>query len=224
MKTGDKDDGNKSPRALIEEEERTDNKVRDPAAAARMFAQNGQYSKAIDSYLGFDWSGESIEYLETEWINAVKLTADHLQSRIVEVVNTITRRLIDLKQAVGVYIKQKNFSEALDLAKRKQPELVSYVQEQHKKFLQTSQNPNDLYQAGNIAATIEGFGDKGDYEKCLTIALKHEINDLLTKYSIQYVNSLVKEQHDYIKAISVLERFGVPIASCGNVTKTIPVL
>ncbi|KAL9645308.1 hypothetical protein ABK040_002508 [Willaertia magna] len=224
---GDKDGGNKSPRALIEEEERTDNKVRDPAAAARMFAQNGQYSKAIDSYLGFDWSGESIEYLETEWINAVKLTADHLQSRIVEVVNTITRRLIDLKrhqtaveifcmvkqfkEAVEVYIKQKNFSEALDLAKRKQPELVSYVQEQHKKFLQTSQNPDDLYQAGNIAAAIEGFGDKGDYEKCLTIALKHEISDLLTKYSIQYVNSLVKEQHDYIKAISVLERFGVPI-------------
>ncbi|KAF0975063.1 hypothetical protein FDP41_005816 [Naegleria fowleri] len=203
----------------LEEEDLTDNN--DPAAPARMFAQNGQYAKAIDAYIGFPWKGLDPEYLEGEWVSAVKITINNLQPRVTEVVSIFTKRLIELKRyqtaaeifcmvkqfkdAIDVYVKQKLFSEALDLAKQRAPDLLDYVKEQHKKSLKPTDGPE------NLIDQIEKLADAGEWDKCLELCQKHENPEILSRNTASYVNLLVNERHDFNKALSVLEKYGVPI-------------
>lgn len=197
----------------------------DPAGPARMFAQSGEYSKAIDAYLSFDWKSMDVGYLETEWRNAISLASNHIQSRLQDVVRTVTKRLIELKrpksaanifvsvgsiqEAAEVLVNNKMFGDAFSIAKSN-PSVLQFVQQQHKRFLMSSENPEDLIQGGNIDAAIEGLANRHEWDEAIKLAQTHQKNDAISKYTSKYATSLV-QQKQYDKALQVLEQYGLPL-------------
>jgi len=216
----------RSTRSLDDDDDdEVSSNANDPAAPARMFAQSGQYAKAIDAYLGFAWKTVDPSYLEGEYINAVRIAMNNLQPRVTEVVNTVTKRLMELKrfqtaaeafclakqfkQAIDVYVNQRMYSEALELAKQKAPDFIDYIKEQHKKSLKpTSEGTTGTV---DLLQQIEKLADAGDWEKCLELSQKHENPEILSRNTGHYINILINERHDHLAALSVLEKYGVPI-------------
>ncbi|EFC47925.1 hypothetical protein NAEGRDRAFT_63764 [Naegleria gruberi] len=209
-----------SSRNLEQDDSMIDNE-NDPAAPARMFAQSGQYGKAVDAFIGFPWKGVDTDYLENEYVSAVKLTINHLQPRVSDVVNILSKRLIEIKKyqaavevycmakqfrdAVDVFVKQKMFGEALELAKQRSPDLIDYIKDQHKRSLKPVEGPIDL------ADQIERLAESGEWTKCLELCQKHDNHDILSRHTASFINILVNERHDYNQALTILEKYGVPL-------------
>jgi len=152
---------------------------KDPAQPARMYRESGEYSKAIDAYLSFDWKGLNPNYLENEWVNAVHIAMNHLQHRLVEVVQEVSSRLISLKrykqaamisieaeqyqEGIDIYIQISAWDEALTVAKTKATSLLPYVEKHHKQYLMASKKPEELIQGGNTVAAIDAFAKRGEW-------------------------------------------------------------
>jgi intraflagellar transport protein 172 len=210
-----------------------DESSEDPAAPGRMFVQSGEFSKAIDTYLNFDWksglqSGSlSADYCEEAWLEAVKIALNHLQARLGEVVKKVTARLLELKRpaktaevfviaglykdAVETLMQESMWGEAIQVAKQSgKQDLVTLAQQGHKKYLNSSQNPEELVQGGNVVAAIDNLAQRGDWEQCLELAKKNGREDQVSKYNAMYVTQLVKGQR-HLQALQVLETYGLPI-------------
>merc|ERR1719446_1440119 len=110
----------------------------DPTSEARMYESQGEYLRAIDSYLRISPDHTSdLDYLEQVWETAVKLAMSHETSRIEEVMSIVSKKLISInryrvaadlyegfqmyKQAIDVYVQGQMFDEARSLANRRAP-------------------------------------------------------------------------------------------------------
>ena len=86
----------------------------DLMAAGKFQEENGDYSKAIDSYLKVTSAQtRNVEYLEEIWEKAVELAMTKCTVRITEVVSEVSKRLVDL----GRFEQAAEFFEGIDAHK-----------------------------------------------------------------------------------------------------------
>merc|ERR1719440_2029099 len=76
-------------------------------ARGRQLEEGREFSQAIDAYLQVTSAqSKNLDFLEEVWENAVKLAMNHVQARIQEVVETVSKRLIEINrfaQAAELY-------------------------------------------------------------------------------------------------------------------------
>ncbi|KAL0485003.1 intraflagellar transport protein 172 [Acrasis kona] len=202
----------------------------DPCAPARMFQQSGEFSKAIDTYLNFDWRTHlqnrttTAEYCEAAWMDAFKIATNHLQARLSEVVHKVTTRLLEINKvqkavevflSIGMYkeaceelIKNGLWGEAISAARQSnQQDLINHVQSRHKKFLTNSHNPDEQIQGGNIVGAIDAFAQRKEWDECLRLAKDSNRSDQVNKYTAIYITQLHRENR-HREALEVLENYG----------------
>jgi len=91
----------------------------DLMAAGKMWEDNGDPSKAIDSYLKVTSAQtRNVEYLEEIWEKAVELAMTRCTGRITEVVSEVSKRLVDLGRFEQVKHDLENFEKRRIKAKR----------------------------------------------------------------------------------------------------------
>jgi len=91
----------------------------DLMAAGKMWEDNGDPSKAIDSYLKVTSAQtRNVEYLEEIWEKAVELAMTRCTGRITEVVSEVSKRLVDLGRFEQVKHDFENFEKKPIKAKR----------------------------------------------------------------------------------------------------------
>jgi intraflagellar transport protein 172 len=197
----------------------------DPAAPARMFAQSGEYAKAIDAYINFEWKSMSPEYLEAEYLNAAKIAANHIQGRLPDLLQTLSQRLTSLKKykaASNMYVSVGSLKEGVEIlvnyqmwqdafaVSKQNTNLYQWVQLQQKKFLQSSEHPEDLIQGGNIDAAIESYANRQEWELAIKLAQEHSKQEAVSKYTAIYSSSLINDKQ-YVEALQILEKYGLPL-------------
>ena len=70
-------------------------------APARALEEGREFSKAIDAYLALTAARtKNHDFLEEVWENAVKLAMNHVPNRIPEVVETVSKRLIEIDEEI----------------------------------------------------------------------------------------------------------------------------
>lgn len=199
----------------------------DYSAPARMFKESGQYSKAIDAYLSLQYSKDinDVDYLITEWENAVDIAVHHYQSRLIEVVSEVSSRLKKLgrfKQAVDLLVSvdmmQESielcvecalFEQAIQLAKSKKPDMLSFVQQHHKSFLMNNKKSEDSIKGNTLVNTVEEYLQRGEFKQALSHAQKSNDALLLQKYLVQCITKEVGASH-LSNAHALLQEFGIP--------------
>merc|ERR1719171_3058350 len=85
----------------------------------RQLEEGREFSQAIDAYLQVTAAqAKSHDFLEEVWENAVKLAMNHVPARITEVVETVSKRLIEINryaQAAELYEGIDAHREAIDV-------------------------------------------------------------------------------------------------------------
>merc|ERR1719171_2508584 len=110
----------------------------------RQLEEGREFSQAIDAYLQVTAAqAKSHDFLEEVWENAVKLAMNHVPNRIAEVVEIVSKRLIEInryaqaaelyegidkhREAINVYMQGGLWDQAKELAKQVGPKVVKEV-------------------------------------------------------------------------------------------------
>merc|ERR1719171_419105 len=118
----------------------------------RQLEEGREFSQAIDAYLQVTVAQtKSHDFLEEVWENAVKLAMNHVPNRITEVVETVSRRLVEInrfaqaaelyegidkhREAIQVYMQGGLWDNARELAKQVGPKMEKEVAETHKRTM-----------------------------------------------------------------------------------------
>lgn len=116
---------------------------KDLMAPGRMWEESGDYSKAIDAYLKVtSEQTKDHDHLEVIWEKAVDLALNHVTGRIGEVVNEVSKRLVEIgrfeqaaeflegidshRDAIDVYLRAGMFDKAREVCKHA-PQFAEYV-------------------------------------------------------------------------------------------------
>ena len=192
----------------------------------RQLEEAREFTKAIDAYLQVTTAqAKSHDFLEEVWENAVKLAMNHVPARIPEVVETVSKRLIEInrfaqaaelyegidkhREAIAVYVQGGLWDNARELAKQVGPKVERDVAEAHKRSLAESGAAEDLVHSGNLAEGIEVYAQKGDWTKCLEVA-QHQGSHMLIKYATLHGAALI-QQGAFTTAAQIFSKYGTAV-------------
>lgn len=176
-------------------------------STARMLEQQKEFSRAVDMYLKLSFQhSNDIVFLEKAWEKAVDITLKFVPDRAQEVVSTVCARLVEAKkfdQAAQMYYAVEMYKDAIDACIlagnwEKAKEILS-VAPKYKEYVETAyvnhlrnQGKADALVNVDVDAGLEVFAQRGDWDKCLTMAGQQGM-DVLAKYIGTYVVQLIKE-------------------------------
>jgi len=195
-------------------------------ARGKQLEEGREFSRAIDAYLGVTAAqSKNNDFLEEVWENAVKLAMNHVPARIQEVVETVSKRLIEInrfaqaaelyegidkhREAIQVYMQGGLWDNAKDLAKSVGPKMEREVTEAHKRSMSETGAADDLVYSGNVAEGIEAYAQKGDWAKCLEVAQQQGAH-MLVKYATLHGAALI-QQGVFTGAAQVFAKYGTAV-------------
>jgi len=198
----------------------------DLMSRGRRLEDQRDFSGAIDAYLQVTAAqAKNHDFLEEVWENAVKLAMNHVPARIQEVVETVSKRLIDInrfaqaaelyegidkhREAVEVYVQGGLWDNARELAKSIGPKVERDVAERHRKALSESGAAEDLVHRGNVQEGIEVYAQKEDWGKCLELA-QQQGSHMLVKYATLHGAALI-QQGAFTAAALVFAKYGTAV-------------
>jgi len=201
-------------------------------AQGRSFEEARDFSAAIDAYLCVTAAQtKNHAFLEEVWESAVKLAMNHVPTRIHEVVENVSKRLVDInryspaaelyegidhhREAIAVYIKGGLWDNARDLAKQMGPKMEREVHDAHTRLMAQAGAADDLVYSGAVAEGIEAYAQKGDWVKCLEVA-QQQGPQMLLKYATLHGASLI-QQGDFASAARVFVTHGTATHSPQNI-------
>ena len=187
----------------------------------RQLEEGREFSQAIDAYLQITAAQvKSHDFLEEVWENAVKLAMNHVPARIAEVVEIVSRRLVEIgrfaqaaelyegvdkhREAIAVYMQGGLWEQAKDLAQQVGPKVVKEVTEAHRRSMAETGAAEDLVHSGNVAEGIEAYAQKGDWDKCREVA---EQSNNVVKYATLHGAALI-QQSAFAGAAKVFATYG----------------
>ena len=189
----------------------------------RQLEEGREFSQAIDAYLQVTQAAsKNLDFLEEVWENAVKLAMNHVPARIQEVVETVSKRLIEInrfaqaaelyegidkhREAIQVYMQGGMWEQAKELAKQVGPKVEREVSEAHRRSMSESGAAEDLVHSGNVSEGIEAYAQKGDWTKCLEVA-QQQGSHMLVKYATLHGAALI-QQSAFTAAAKVFATYG----------------
>ncbi|KAL3927042.1 MAG: hypothetical protein SGPRY_003008 [Prymnesium sp.] len=199
-------------------------------AKGRALEEGREFSQAIDAYLQVTAErSKNHDTLEEVWENAVKLAMNHVPDRIHDVVNDVSQRLIDIKRyaqaaemfegidkhtdAIRVYIAGGMWEQARELAKLAGPKMEREVSEAYKRQMADSGAADELVHSGNVVEGIEAYAQKGEWDRCLEVAVKQG-SHMLVKYATLHGAALI-QQGAYPAAAAVFAKYGTAAQNVG---------
>ena len=198
-------------------------------ARGRQLEEGREFSQAIDAYLQVTAAQtKSHDFLEEVWENAVKLAMNHVPARIAEVVEIVSKRLVEIsrfaqaaelyegvdkhREAIAVYMQGGMWDQARDLARQMGPKVEKEVTEAHRRSMAETGAAEDLVHSGNVAEGIEAYAQKGDWDKCREVAEQHGAH-MLVKYATLHGAALI-QQSTFAGAAKIFATYGT--ATTGN--------
>ena len=192
-------------------------------ARGRQLEEGRDFTGAIDAYLQVTAAqAKNHDFLEEVWENAVKLAMNHVPARIPEVVETVSKRLVEInrfaqaaelyegvdkhREAIAVYMQGGLWDNARELAKQMGPKMEREVQQAHKHSMAETGNAEDLVYSGNVSEGIEAYAQKGDWTKCLEVA-QQQGPHMLIKYATLHGAALI-QQGVFTGAAQVFAKYG----------------
>ncbi|KAJ3095379.1 hypothetical protein HDU97_007002 [Phlyctochytrium planicorne] len=193
-------------------------------STAKLLEQQKDYNRAIDMYLKFNTPQVTdLNFLEEVWEKAVALSMKFVPDRGHEVVTTVCTRLMSVKrfdQAGELFSSAEMFKESIDAyisggswdkAKeitRIAPKYADYVESHYVSHLK-SKGHADALVAVDIAAGLDLFAQRGDWDKCLETAANQGA-DFLHKYLLSFTRAMMKEGK-FDNAVQQIAKYGAPI-------------
>mmetsp|Transcript_15284 Transcript_15284/g.25210 ORF Transcript_15284/g.25210 Transcript_15284/m.25210 type:complete len:1767 (+) Transcript_15284:218-5518(+) len=191
--------------------------------AAKLWEESGEYSRAIDIYLRMTKEQTAdLDYLEEKWENAVKLAMNHVPERIPEVVNIVSKRLIDIKryeqaaellesidshkEAIDVYMMGGMWDKARALAANNLPQYAEYVEKNYVQHLLKNEKADALVETGNVAAALDLYASRGEWQKVFEVA-DQQGQETIEKYAVMYATRLMEESK-YAESVRVFVKYG----------------
>merc|ERR1719502_698098 len=198
-------------------------------APARQLEEGREFSKAIDAYLALTAARtKNHDFLEEVWENAVKLAMNHVPERIAEVVEIVSKRLIEIsryaqaaelyegidkhREAIAVYMQGGMWEQARELARQVGPKVEKEVNEAHRRSMAETGAAEDLVHSGNVSEGIEAYAQKGEWEKCREVA-EQQGPHMLVKYATLHGAALMS-QSTFAGAAKVFATYGT--STSGN--------
>jgi intraflagellar transport protein 172 len=198
-------------------------------ARGRQLEEGREFSQAIDAYLQVTAAQtKSHDFLEEVWENAVKLAMNHVPARIAEVVEIVSKRLVEIsrfaqaaelyegvdkhREAIAVYMQGGMWDQARDLARQMGPKVEKEVTEAHRRSMAETGAAEDLVHSGNVAEGIEAYAQKGDWDKCREVAEQQGAH-MLVKYATLHGAALI-QQSTFAGAAKIFATYGT--ATTGN--------
>jgi len=198
-------------------------------ARGRQLEEGREFSQAIDAYLQVTAAQtKSHDFLEEVWENAVKLAMNHVPARIAEVVETVSKRLMEIsrfaqaaelyegidkhREAISAYMQGGMWDQARDLARQVGPKVEKEVTEAQRRSMQETGAAEDLVHSGNVAEGIEAYAQKGEWDKCREVA-EQQGPHMLVKYATLHGAALI-QQATFSGAAKVFATYGT--ATSGN--------
>jgi intraflagellar transport protein 172 len=205
--------------------------VEEIRANARVWEQNRQYSKAIDTYLSLTPSMTSNHALLEEcWERAVTLAMTHDKNRRQEIVMRVGRLMLDIRlyepaaemftgiglyeEAVHCYLAGQEFDKAKETAQSlhnsdEARSLMALIEAEQKKFLLGAGPQKAMGIAPREA--VNAFIAGGDWEQALDNARMkgpEMLNDVLQQYTWK-----LTEQGQFAEALKAFSVYGTPAES-----------
>jgi len=192
-------------------------------ARGRQLEEGREFSQAIDAYLQVTAAQtKSHDFLEEVWENAVKLAMNHVPARIGEVVEIVSKRLIEIsrfaqaaelyegidkhREAIAVYMQGGMWDQARELARQVGPKVEKEVNEAHRRSMAETGAAEDLVHSGNVAEGIEAYAQKGDWDKCREVA-EQQGPHMLVKYASLHGAALI-QQSTFAGAAKIFATYG----------------
>jgi intraflagellar transport protein 172 len=192
-------------------------------ARGRQLEEGREFSQAIDAYLQVNTSAaRPHDFLEEVWENAVKLAMNHVPNRISEVVEVVSKRLIEIgrfaqaaelfegidrhREAIQVYMQGGMWDQARELARQVGPKVERDVAEAYKRSMSETGAAADLVHSGNVAEGIEAYAQKGEWEKCREVAQQQGAH-MLVKYATLHGAALI-QQNVFSGAAKIFATYG----------------
>ena len=193
------------------------------ASAARMFEQQREYTKAIDMYLKLTTETSSnASALEDAWGRAVELAIKFVPGRCDEVVRIVCERLVQMQRyeqaarlynsidakrdAVDVYLRADLWEQARQLASSDR-QLNEYVEAAYVRNLK-SKGQADALASVDVLSALDMFASRNEWDKCLEKAQATKNREIVDKYLMMLVSSLVRERK-FDEAVRQLSRYGI---------------
>ncbi|KNC55624.1 intraflagellar transporter 172 [Thecamonas trahens ATCC 50062] len=194
---------------------------------ASVWVDQGEYSKAIDTYLGL--SPDEVadhDFLEETWErHLVPLAIKFVPDRVAEVVTKVSTMLVDMgrvqvaadlyaevemyKEALDVLMSAEMFDRAVDLAARRAPGFSDYVAAEKRAWLVNRGDASSLLAEGDTRAGLEVLASQGEWERVLSTADSLRDPELLTGYTTRYVSQLLESGSEsrFVEAVRVYARY-----------------
>lgn len=197
---------------------------------ARMLEKNGDYKRAIDTYL--DVSEKHFEdkaKLEEIWNRAVSLAMECDKERQADIVNIVGQKMMKIQKyleagnlfysigncedAIVCFCKANNYKRAKDLVNSMKSsdtreKLMAKIQREEKEFLVKNKDASGLVNMKQEEG-VQILFDKKDYDNCLKAA-KEISPEVFNKYIILIVKDYLNEKN-LSGTADFLEKNGTPI-------------
>ena len=168
------------------------------AESAAIWAESGEYNKAIDLYLkATPQNTRNAHELKQCWTLAFKLASTHARDRAVQVARTVGQRLLEagsVDEALDVFEKTELYREAAEaamalgkwdraktLARRGGRDLQDYVEKEHMERLMAEGDSSRIVEV-NVEAGLQLLAKQGKWDECLRVA-QSEGGNVLRKYA-----------------------------------------
>ena len=191
---------------------------------ARQLEEGREFGRAIDAYLKVTVERVSSHDLcEGAWDKAVQLAMNHVPARIAEVINTVSKRLVEIgkhaqaaefyegidqhREAVDIYMAGGLWDEARSLARSAVPAYAKEVEQRYKEHLKGAGNAVDLVQGGNVAEGLEAYAQRGEWDRALDLA-QQSGGPMLVKYATLHGAALIS-RGDFASAAALFGKYGV---------------
>jgi intraflagellar transport protein 172 len=199
--------------------------IEDLMDAAKVYAETGNFSKAVDTYLNVnDQVTDDADQLEDIWNQAIELCSNKCPERLNDVISIVAKRLqmmsrhasagdlyeqIDsIHDAIHSYIQAEEWQKARLLAKQAAPELIERVEEAYNQDLIHKQNGDELIRRGNVTTALDMYARNGEWDRCLDLAEK-SAPKALPHYLAQHSKFLARDK-DFLGACKAFVRYGAP--------------
>lgn len=112
-----------------------------------------------------------------------------------------------------MYIAGGMWEQARELAKLAGPKMEREVSEAYKRQMADSGAADELVHSGNVVEGIEAYAQKGEWDRCLEVAVKQG-SHMLVKYATLHGAALI-QQGAYPAAAAVFAKYGTAAQNVG---------
>lgn len=191
---------------------------------AKKHEEGREFGRAIDAYLKVTVErARSHELCEGAWDKAVQLAMNHVPARIAEVINTVSKRLVEIgkhdqaaelyegidqhREAIDIYMAGGLWDQARSLARSAVPGYAKEVEARHKEHLKGAGNAVDLVQGGNVSEGLEAYAQRGEWDRALELA-QQSGGPMLVKYATLHGAALIS-RGEFAAAAALFGKYGV---------------